>query len=78
VPFSGWKNRFKLSLGGSFFRSAGSRPTQFYQPMARFGIPLGARLQFNTEWRWYALSERYYVYEGFRSHQFTTALRFTL
>jgi len=78
VPFSGWKNRFKLSLGGSFFRSAGSRPTQFYQPMARFGIPLGTHLQFNTEWRWYGLSERYYVYEGFRSHQFTTALRFTM
>jgi hypothetical protein len=67
----------KLSFGGSFFRSSGTRPTRYWQPMARFAIPLGGHAQFYTEWRWYAMTQPYYLYEGFRSNQFITALRFT-
>jgi hypothetical protein len=78
LPMFGGAKAPKLSFGGSFFRSSGSRPTRFWQPMARFAIPLGAHAQFNTEWRWYALSQPFYLYEGFRSHQFITALRFSL
>ncbi len=75
VPFMGGTNPLKLSFGGSFFRSAGSRPSHFYQPMARLAIPLGKHAQFNTEWRWYGFAQPFYLYEGFRSHQFITALR---
>jgi hypothetical protein len=76
VPFLCGTRQPKLSLGGSFFVSSGSRPAQYWQPMARVAVPLGAHVQFRTEWRWYALSQPYYLYEGFRSHQFVTALRF--
>jgi hypothetical protein len=75
VPFAGGGHPPKLSFGGSFFRSTGSRPTRFYQPLARVSVPLGAHAQFNTEWRWYGMSEPYYLFEGFRSHQFITSLR---
>ena len=78
IPTPGGANRPKLSFGGSFYRSAGTRPARFWQPMARFAIPLGPHAQFYTEWRWYALTQPLYQYEGFRSHQFTTALKFTM
>lgn len=74
----GKKNPPSLSLGGSFFRSTGSRPTRYYQPLARVAIPVGGHLQFYTEWRWYALSQPFYLYEGFRTHQFVTAIRWSL
>ncbi len=70
--------RPKLSLGGSFFVSSGSRPAQFWEPMARFSVPLVSHVQFSTEWRWYALTQTYYLYEGFRTNQFNIALRFSM
>lgn len=78
VPFPGGANRPKLSVGGSFFRSAGTRPERFWEPLARLAIPFGPHVQFNTEWRWYALTQPYYLYEGFRSHQFNFLLRFSM
>jgi hypothetical protein len=68
----------RVTLGGSFFTSAGSRPSSFYQPLARFGIPFGRRVEWNSEWRWFSLSQAFYVYEGFRNHQFTTGFRLTM
>ncbi|MGE5645060.1 MAG: MtrB/PioB family outer membrane beta-barrel protein [Acidobacteriota bacterium] len=68
----------KLSFGGSFFRSSGTRPTRYWQPLARVGIPICPHAQFNAEWRWYGMSQPFYLFEGFRSHQFITSLRFTL
>jgi hypothetical protein len=65
----------KLACGGSFFVSSGSRPTRYYQPVARFTVPLHKYVQWAGEWRWYALTENFYLYEGFRSNQFTTSLR---
>jgi hypothetical protein len=73
-----WKYSPSLSLGGSFFRSAGSRPTRYYQPQARLTFPLHEHLKFYTEWRWYALSQAFYSVEGFRTHQFVTAIRWSM
>jgi hypothetical protein len=70
--------RPKLSLGGSFFRSSGSRPTRFWEPMARLSVPIVSHVQFWTEWRWYALTQPFYLYEGFRTNQFDLALRLSM
>jgi hypothetical protein len=66
-----------FSFGGSMFISSGSRPTTYYQPLARFSIPLNKHIRWNTEWRWYSMEEAFYAYENFRSNQLTTSLRFT-
>jgi len=68
----------KISLGGSLFASCGSRPTRYYQPLARFWLPFGKHLEWSAEWRWYALSQPLYLYEGFRSNQFLTSFRLTM
>jgi hypothetical protein len=68
----------KISLGGSLFASCGSRPTRYYQPLARLSLPFGKRLEWSSEWRWYALSQPLYLYEGFRSNQFLTSFRLTM
>jgi hypothetical protein len=65
----------KLTLGGSLFVSSGSRPTQFYQPLGRLSFPLHRRASLFADWRWYNLGERFYAYEGFRTHQFILGLR---
>jgi hypothetical protein len=64
-----------FTLGGSFFISSGSRPTQYYQPLARFSLPLSKHVQWNAEWRWYGFAERFYGLENFNSNQFMTSLR---
>jgi len=68
----------RISLGGSLFSSTGSRPTQYYQPVAKAYFPVLPRTQWMFEWRWYNLGERYYQYEGFRTHHFMTGLRLGL
>ncbi|HVX67425.1 MAG TPA: hypothetical protein VHA11_12520, partial [Bryobacteraceae bacterium] len=77
VPMPGGTHGPKLSFGGSFYRSQGSRPVRYWQPMARLALPITEHVQFNTEWRWYGMTQPFYLYEGFRSHQFTTSLRYT-
>lgn len=69
----GWAPRF--SLGGSMFRSAGSRPTYYYQPVARVAVPVAKHVEFLGEWRWWGLREPFYLYENFRNHQGTISLR---
>jgi hypothetical protein len=66
-----------FTFGGSLFVSSGSRPTQYYQPLARLSIPLNKHIRWNTEWRWYSMSETFYAYEDFRSNQLMTSLRFS-
>jgi hypothetical protein len=66
-----------FSFGGSLFLSSGSRPTNYYQPLARVSIPLHKHVQWNTEWRWYSMSEAFFLFENFRSNQVMTSLRFT-
>jgi len=66
-----------FSVGGTMFISSGSRPTRYYQPVARFSLPLNKHIQWNTEWRWYSMKEAFYSFENFQSNQLTTSLRFT-
>jgi hypothetical protein len=65
----------RISAGGSYFKSTGTRPTGYYQPIAKLSVPLHERVQFFTEWRWYSLTEDFYRYEGFRTHVFVAGLR---
>ena len=66
-----------ISAGGSFFISSGSRPTNYYQPVARLRLPLGRQLDWFSEWRYYGYGQAFYLYEGFRTHMLTTGLRLT-
>jgi hypothetical protein len=66
-----------LTFGGSLFISSGSRPTTYYQPLARLTVPIEKHIQWISEWRWYSMSELFYVYENFQSSQFMTSLRFS-
>jgi len=65
----------RLSAGGSLFRSSGSRPTEFYQPTARFTAPPYKHMSWYGEWRYYGFAEPFYLYEGFRSQLVTIGLR---
>jgi hypothetical protein len=65
-----------FSFGGSFFKSSGSRPTGYYQPMIRVSVPIYKHMQWNAEWRYYGLNERFYSYENFRSNQIMASIRF--
>jgi hypothetical protein len=67
----------KLTAGGSFFISSGSRPTSYYQPLATLWIPTGKKLNWFAEWRYYGYGEAFYLYEGFRAHTVTAGVRFT-
>ncbi len=78
MPSPHWRIAPKASFGGSLFLSSGSRPARYYQPVARVAFPIGEHAQFYTEWRWYALSQPFYTYEGFRTNQFVTAIRWTM
>ena len=66
-----------LSFGGSLFLSSGSRPTNYFQPLARLTVPVHKHVQWITEWRWYSMSESFYAFENFHSNQLTSSLRFT-
>jgi len=72
-----WKAGPWITAGGSYFLSSGSRPTRYYQPIGRVALPLGKYAFWVGEWRWYGSSQPFYLFEGFRAHQFTTGLRLT-
>ena len=65
----------KLTFGGSLFISSGSRPTRYYQPLARLSVPIQKHIDWNTEWQWYGYGEAFYLFEGFRTHIFQTGVR---
>ena len=67
----------KLSVGGSMFLSSGSQPTNYYEPLGRFSVPIGKHVAWNTEWQWYGFGDTFYGYEGFRTHIVTTGIRVT-
>jgi hypothetical protein len=76
VPLAlGWTWHARLSAGGSMFVSSGSRPTDFYQPVARITLPVWKRCSLLAEYRWYGVSQTFYRFEGFRSHQGIVGLR---
>jgi hypothetical protein len=66
----------KITAGGSFFLSSGSRPSSYYQPIATLRLPIGKNLYWFAEWRYYGYGEAFYLYEGFRANLVTTGLRF--
>ena len=74
-PLSG--RTAKLSIGGSLLLSSGSRPTSYYQPVAKVLVPVNKTIALVGEWRYYGFGEAFYLYEGFRTHLITTGLRFT-
>lgn len=67
----------KLTTGGSFFISSGSRPTAYYQPEAKLWLPTGKKLNWFAEWRYYGYGEPFFLFEGFRAHTVTAGLRIT-
>jgi hypothetical protein len=69
--------RAKLSLGGSLLISSGSRPTSYYQPLAKLVVPISNHVAWISGWRYYGFGEIFYGYEGFRTHLVTTGLRLT-
>ena len=71
------EHSLRLSLGGAYFRSSGSRPTEYCQPTVRLTAPVSKHVAWYTEWLWYGFSEPFYLYEGFRTHLFATGLRLT-
>ena len=68
----------KLTLGGSFVTTSGSRPSRYYQPQGRFTLPVTERVHFYSEWRWFGLAQPFYAFEGFRTHMIMTGFRFNM
>jgi hypothetical protein len=64
-----------LSVGGALFAAAGTRPTSFYQPLAKLSLPIAKHFDWVSEWRWYDFAEPVHLFEGFRTTQFSTGLR---
>jgi hypothetical protein len=65
----------RLSFGGAFFFSSGSRPTQHYQPLGSLNIPINKSAAWVSEWRYHGFGESFYGFEAFRTHLITTSLR---
>ncbi len=75
VPARGKEHAPRFTLGGSFYRSAGSRPTLYLQPLVRTAFPLSKRVEFVAEWRYWGMSQPLYRFEQFRNNQATISLR---
>lgn len=67
----------KLTAGGSLFISNGTRPTSYYQPMAKLWVPMSKHTQAFAEWWFYGYGEAFYPYEGFGTHLAAIGLRYT-
>jgi hypothetical protein len=65
----------RVSAGGSFWRSTGSRPSRLYQPLARVSMPIVSHMDWNAEWRWFGFTEPYQQFESFRGHQLIFSVR---
>lgn len=68
----------KLTLGGSFVTTSGSRPSRYYQPVGKLQVPVVPKVQIFAEWRWYGLNQPYYSYEGFRTNMILAGFRFLM
>ena len=67
----------KISAGGSLFRSSGSRPTTYYQPLARIFLPITRNVAWLSEWKYHGFGEAFYTFEAFRTHLIEMGIRFT-
>ena len=72
------KEDVKVSVGGSFLRSSGSRPMEYFQPMGKVALPLPRKSQLYAEWHYYGMTDLFYLYQTFRTHQFTVGLHIGL
>ncbi len=78
MPSKGARGGAKITAGGSLFISSGSRPTSYAQPLlVKLLVPVGKKISWFAEWRYYDYGEVFDLYEGFRTHLVTTGLRFT-
>lgn len=69
----------KLTFGGSYVTTEGSRPSRFYQPQGRISLPLHRNVQFFSEWRNYGYNQPFtYSYETFRTSMVMTGIKFVL
>jgi hypothetical protein len=66
----------KLTAGGSLFISSGTRPTSYYQPMAKLWVPLSKHVEAFAQWWFYGYGEAFYPYEGFGTHIAAVGLRY--
>jgi hypothetical protein len=66
----------KLTAGGSLFISTGTRPTSYYQPMAKLWVPMSKHTQAFAEWWFYGYGEAFQPYEGFTTHLASIGLRY--
>ncbi len=66
-----------VSVGGALYTAAGTRPTSFYQPLAKLSLPVAKHADWVSEWRWYGFAEPVFSLEGFRTTQLSTGLRVT-
>jgi hypothetical protein len=69
------KHGMKLSAGGSFIATSGSRPSRYFQPIGRLVLPVHPRLHLYSEWRWFGLHQPFYGFEGFRNHLVLSGIR---
>jgi hypothetical protein len=67
----------KLTAGGSLFISGGTRPTSYYQPMAKLWVPMSKHAQVFGEWWFYGYGEAFNPYEGFGTHLVSIGMRYT-
>jgi hypothetical protein len=69
----------KLSFGGSYVTTEGSRPSRFYQPQGRISLPLHRNVHVFSEWRTYGYNQPFtYSYETFRTNMLMTGIKFVL
>ena len=67
---------FRFNLGGAVVTTSGNRPINYYQPHAGFLIPLGSKLYWTTEWRYYGFNDKEYAFQDFRVNMITAGIRF--
>jgi len=65
----------RITAGGSFVISSGSRATDYYQPSAKVWLPAGKNLDCFAEWRHYGYGETLYRYEAFRANLVAVGVR---
>lgn len=77
IPFkSTYQGRF--TFGGSFVQTSGSRPSNYYTPQGRLSVPFADKVDVFVDWRYWGLSQRFYGYEGFRTHSLMGGIRFRI
>ena len=71
------KRTMTFEVGGSAVLTAGTNPTTYYQPTAKFAAPLTKNVAAFGEWRYYGFGEVFYEYQSFRAHLATVGLRYS-